>query len=78
MYAEDVDVWIFGDAFLDVGVEFDGELFASFGGFGRVHHFCTLGFGHCERRVSWCGMQREFLKLQILIYLFGLELFYIL
>ena len=50
--AEDVDVGVFGDAFLDVGVKFDGELFAFLGGFGSVHHFGTLGFGHCCERLS--------------------------
>lgn len=53
MDAEDVDVGVFGDAFLDVGVEFDGEFFALFGGSGRVHHFGTLGFGHGDRLLWW-------------------------
>ncbi len=42
VYAEDVDVGVFGDAFLDVGVELHGEFFALFGGFGNVHHFGAL------------------------------------
>ena len=42
VHAEDVDVWVFGDAFLDVGVEFEGEFFALFGGLGHVHHFGAL------------------------------------
>ena len=42
MYAEDVDVGIFGDAFLDVGVELYGEFFAFLRGFGHVHHFGAL------------------------------------
>lgn len=46
MHAEDVDVEVFGDAFLDVGVEPDGELFAFLGGLGHVHHFGALGLGH--------------------------------
>lgn len=58
MDAEDVDVWVFGDAFLDVGVEFDGEFFALFGGFGHVHHFGAFGFGHCERILPWCGVEK--------------------
>ena len=48
VHAEDVDVGVFGNAFLDVGVEFQGELFALFGGFGEVHDFGPLGFGHPE------------------------------
>ena len=44
---EDVDVAVFGDAFLDVGVEFEGQLFAFFGRFGEVHDFCAFRFGHC-------------------------------
>ena len=48
MDAEDVDVGVLGDARLDVGVEFDGELFAFFGGFGHVHWFGALGFRHRE------------------------------
>ena len=50
--AEDVDVRVLGDAFLDVGVEFEGEFFALFGGLGHVHHFGALGFGHRERVVG--------------------------
>ena len=49
MDAEDVDVGVFGDAFLDVGVEFEGEFFAFLGRFGHVHHFGALGFGHCGK-----------------------------
>ena len=48
MDAEDVDVGVLGDACLDVGVQFDGELFAFFGGFGHVHRFGALGFRHRE------------------------------
>ena len=44
--AEDVDVGVLGDACLDVGVEFDGELFAFLGGFGHMHRFGALGFRH--------------------------------
>ena len=32
--AEDVNVWVFGDAFLNVGVETEGEFFAFLLGFG--------------------------------------------
>ena len=44
--AEDVDVGVLRDAGLDAGVEFEGEFLALFGGFGHVHHFGALGFGH--------------------------------
>lgn len=44
--AEDVDVGVLRDAFLDVGVEADGQFFALFVRFGKVHHSCALGFGH--------------------------------
>ena len=47
--AEDVDVGVLGDAFLDVGVELEGEFFALLGGLGHVHHFGALGFRHGER-----------------------------
>ena len=50
MHAEDVDVRVPGDAFLDVGVEFQGEFLALFRGLGHVHHLCALGFGHRGRR----------------------------
>ena len=62
MDAEDVDVGVFGDAFLDVGVEFDGQFFALFGCFGHVHHFGALGFGHCGGFLSLCGVQRKLSK----------------
>ena len=54
MDAEDVDVGVLGDACLDVGVEFDGELFAFFGGFGHVHRFGALGFRHREELFGLC------------------------
>lgn len=43
---EDVNVGVLRDAFLDVGVEFEGQFFALFGRFGEVHHFGAFGFGH--------------------------------
>ena len=49
MDAEDVDVGVFGDACLDVGVKSDGEFFAFFAGLGHVHRFGAFGFGHRER-----------------------------
>ena len=51
MDAEDVDVGVLGDAFLDVSVELEGKFFALLGGLGHVHHFGALGFGHRERVV---------------------------
>ena len=54
MNAEDVDVGVLGDACLDVGVEFDGELFAFLGGFGHVHRFGALGFRHREELFGLC------------------------
>ena len=42
MDAEDVDVGVFGDAFLDVGVKFEGEFFALLGRLGHVHNFGAL------------------------------------
>lgn len=49
--AEDVDVGVLGDAFLDVGVELECELFALLGGLRHMHHFGALGFRHGERVV---------------------------
>ena len=49
MHAEDVDVGVFRDAFLDVGVEFQGQFFAFFCDLGHVHHFGALGFRHREK-----------------------------
>ena len=40
------DVGVLVEAGADVGVELEGKVFAFFGGFGRVHHFRALGFGH--------------------------------
>ena len=54
--AEDVDVGVFGDAFLDVGVEFDGQFFALSSRLRHVHHFGALGFGHRRRLLSLCGV----------------------
>ena len=42
VHAEDVDVGVFGDAFLDVGVELEGEFFALLGCLGHMHHFGAL------------------------------------
>ena len=56
MDAEDVDVGVFGDAFLDVGVELEGQFFAFLGRFGHVHRFGALGFGHREEVLCWCGV----------------------
>ena len=50
MHAEDVEVGVLLDAFLDVGVEAEGKFFAFLLGFGGVHYLCTLGFGHLEGR----------------------------
>ena len=47
--AENVDVGVLGDAFLNIGVELEGEFFTLLGGLGHVHHFGALGFGHRER-----------------------------
>ena len=50
--AEDVDVGVEGDAFLDVGVEAESQFFAFFLRFGDVDDFCAFGFRHFGR---WFG-----------------------
>lgn len=49
MDAEDVEVRILVDAFLDVGVEAKPEFFVFLLRFGGVDYFCALGFWHCGR-----------------------------
>ena len=44
--AEDVDVGVEGDAFLDVGVEAEGQFFAFFLCFGEMDDFCAFRFRH--------------------------------
>ena len=61
--AEDVDVGVLGDGFLDVGVEFEGEFFALLGGLGHVHHFGALGLGHDERVVFVLVVLKEAVQL---------------
>ena len=46
--AEDVDVGVEGNTFLDVGVQAEGQFFPFLLGFGEVYNFCTFGLGHCE------------------------------
>lgn len=46
MHTENVDIGVFGDAFLDVGVEADCQLFALFLGLGKVNYFRALGLRH--------------------------------
>ena len=74
MDAEDVDVGVLGDAFLDVGVELESEFFALFGGLGHMHHFGALGFGHRERVVFVLVAGRKLFNLYIILSL-ALELF---
>ena len=50
--AEDVDVGVEGDAFLDVGVEAEGQFFAFFLRFGEVDYFCAFRFRHFWK-VNW-------------------------
>lgn len=57
--AEDVDVGVEGDAFLDVGVEAEGQFFALFLRFGEMDDLCAFGFRHF-RKVIWgnCGSNK--------------------
>ena len=78
MDAEDVDVGVFGDAFLDVGVELEGEFFALLGGFGHVHHLGALGFGHGEEAFYcwwfvWKELFVQYQELFRIFYLIGLS-----
>ena len=61
--AEDVDVGVLGDAFLDVGVELEGEFFALLSGLGHVHHFGALGFGHRKRVVIELVVLKEVVQI---------------
>jgi len=56
VHAENVDVRIFGDAFLDVGVEPDSQLLAFLLGLGEVNYFRALGFRHY--RITSVGVAR--------------------
>ena len=42
MHAEDVKVRVLVDAFLNVGIDTKGQLFALLLCFGGVHYFCAL------------------------------------
>ena len=47
VHAEDVEVGVLLDAFLDVGVETQSEFFVFFLRLRGVDDFGALGFGHC-------------------------------
>lgn len=47
VHAEDVEVGVLLDAFLDVGVEAQSEFFIFLLRLGGVDDFGALGFGHC-------------------------------
>lgn len=47
VHAEDVEVGVLVDAFLDVGVEPQSKLFIFLLRLGGMHDFCALGFRHC-------------------------------
>ena len=51
LHAEDVKVRVLVDAFLNVGVDTQRQLFALFLCFGGVDYFCALGLRHRECRI---------------------------
>lgn len=55
VHPEDIEIWVFGNAFAHIGVEFERQFFALSCRLGEVDDFGTFGFGHYEGVVGGGG-----------------------